>query len=79
MTDARKNPLQGEDAWERIGRYKKIKVAKGKKVLEFSPGPENKETVLSHCLGRTGNLRAPVIDMDGVLYVGYNEEIYGNS
>ncbi len=61
-----------------ICRFQKVTVGKGKKTLEFFPSSDNKEEILKHCLGRTGNLRAPAVDMDGVLYVGYNEEMYGN-
>ncbi len=68
--------MQGDNAWKKISGFKAIKVAKGKKILEFSPAPGNREEILKHCLGRTGNLRAPAVDMAGVLYVGYNDEMY---
>ncbi|UCE58999.1 MAG: hypothetical protein JSU63_16340 [Phycisphaerales bacterium] len=37
--------------------------------------PDN-ETLLSHMLGTTGNLRAPTIRSGKTLLVGFNEEVY---
>jgi len=36
------------------------------------------ETLLSHMLGPTGNLRAPVIRKGKTLLVGFNEEAYAD-
>ena len=38
--------------------------------------PPDKDTLLSHLLGPTGNLRAPAIRKGKTLYVGFNEEAY---
>lgn len=61
--------------------YDTIVVGKGKKMLSFDAdtgtGEDNeKEEIIKTALGRTGNLRAPAIDVGGTLYVGYNETLY---
>lgn len=61
--------------------YDKIAVGKGKKVLSFGMSSEadktvDKEDIMKTALGRTGNLRAPALDVGGTLYVGYNETLY---
>jgi arsenate reductase-like glutaredoxin family protein len=55
-----------------------IHIAKGKKVVTFdmkNDAPDD-ETLVSHLLGPTGNLRAPTIVQGKVVYVGFNEEAY---
>ena len=36
----------------------------------------DEETLLTHLLGPTGNLRAPTIRKGGTLLVGFNEDAY---
>ena len=56
----------------------KIVIGKGKKVTTFDmkKNPPDEETLLSHLLGPTGNLRAPTIRKGKVLVVGFSEEAY---
>ncbi len=55
-----------------------LHVGRGKKTLVFSPDTASKEEILKVSLGRTGNLRAPALRIGSVLYVGYNDTIYGD-
>jgi len=55
-----------------------VHIAKGKKLVTFDmkkDAPDD-ETLVSQMLGPTGNLRAPTIVHDKVVYVGFNEEAY---
>lgn len=53
-------------------------VARGKKVvtLDLKKNPPDDETLASHLLGPTGNLRAPTLRRGKTLVVGFNEEAY---
>lgn len=53
-------------------------VAKGKKVVTFDMKKDapNDDTLLSHLLGPTGNLRAPTLRMGKTLLVGFSDEAY---
>lgn len=74
--DARKQPLTEEDAWKLLRGAKEIIVGRGKKFLSFKPSEQNKKEILGHCLGRTGNLRAPALKLGNRYIVGFNEEMY---
>ena len=54
----------------------KIYVAKGRKVLEFSPTADDKAVILQEVMGRSGNLRAPTLRVADELFVGFNEALY---
>ncbi len=53
-------------------------VAKGKRIVRFDmkKAPPDDETLASHLLGPTGNLRAPAMRVGKTLLVGFNEEVY---
>ncbi len=75
--DARKSVLQDEAAWKLFAQAKLVRVAKGKKVLEYvRPGESVRDELLAAALGRTGNLRAPTLRQGTTCYVGYNEALY---
>ena len=77
MVDA-KAKLGPNDALALAGAATKVVIAKGSKIVAFSmkkDEPDN-ETLLSHMLGPTGNLRAPTIRKGKTLLVGFNEEVY---
>jgi hypothetical protein len=71
----------------RIGRGEALKLldgatrlvaARGKKVLVFdltTDRPDD-ETLLTHLLGPSGNLRAPTARVGPTLIVGFNEDAY---
>lgn len=54
---------------------KKIYVAKGKTLDEFTGGSAKKE-IVEKLLGATGNLRAPTLRVGTKLLVGFNEDTY---
>ncbi len=76
MTDAGKEGIDLESAWERIKQYDIVHIGKGKKVLTFSPDETNREEILKSAIGRSGNLRAPTVEIDKILMIGYNDEMY---
>lgn len=74
--DARKEKIADADAWKVLKSAKEIIVGRGKKFQVFTPSGENKEEILSQCLGRTGNLRAPTLKIGNRYIVGFNEDMY---
>ena len=74
--DAKKDVLPGEKAWEVLRGADIVYVASGKKTIEYVPSQANRDELLKKATGRTGNLRAPTIKRNNVLYVGYNQEMY---
>ena len=74
--DARKVKIENEKAWELLKEASEIVVGRGKKYLSFKPTAENKSDILSNCLGRTGNLRAPALKIGKRFIIGFNEDMY---
>jgi len=74
--NARKERLDERAAWALATQADEVRVAKGKKVLRFESSPENKAGILAAVMGPTGNLRAPALLAGGILWVGYNAELY---
>ncbi|MFH2123007.1 MAG: hypothetical protein ABIJ50_05960 [Pseudomonadota bacterium] len=68
--------MQSDAAWERLKRAEKVLVGKGKKVQAYVPGPAVKDLLMHDVLGRSGNLRAPALQVGSTYYVGYNETMY---
>lgn len=61
-----------------IAGAKNIHVAKGKKMVEFSPLTENRDTILKQIIGPSGNLRAPTFRIGNDYIVGFNEQMYSD-
>lgn len=76
IADARKEPLAAEAAWELLSAATEIQVAKGKKVLVFDPRKDDREAILAHALGPTGNLRAPALRIGDRYFIGFSESLY---
>jgi len=76
--DAKKLKLANEQAWNLLKKGREIVVGRGKKFLVFTPSESNKDEILSQCLGRTGNLRAPALKIGNRFIIGFNEDIYLN-
>ena len=74
--DARKETITEKSAFELINSFNKIIVGKGKKIVEFKPSSDNKNEIMKASLGRTGNLRAPTVQIGTALYIGFNDNIY---
>jgi len=75
-SDARKEKIGKDQAWELISGVKTIYIGKGKKVLSLEPDKANREEILKASLGRTGNLRAPALKTKSAIFVGFNDNIY---
>ncbi len=78
VKDAKKEKIDAEKAWDMIRTCETVWIGKGKKVLEFSPGGENREDILKAAMGRSGNLRAPSVKAGKQMLIGYNEALYQN-
>lgn len=78
VVDANKETQGRDDALRLARAAQRVVVAKGKKLVSFDmkkDAPDD-QTLLSHILGPTGNLRAPTIRKGKNLYVGFSEEAY---
>lgn len=76
VSDARKEKIDTEAAWEMICQAGTVHIGKGKKILTFEPAPENREEILKAAMGRSGNLRAPAVKTGEALFIGFNEDLY---
>jgi hypothetical protein len=77
-TDATKE-RKGRDAAVALARSaERVVVARGKKVVEFDmkKAPPDDDTLASHLLGPTGNLKAPTLRIGNTLLVGFGEDAY---
>ena len=74
--EARKQKIEGDDAWDLLSGAETLVVGRGKKVVVYDPQKNDKEEILKICLGRTGNLRAPTLKMGKLVVVGFNEAMY---
>ena len=74
--DARRQQIANENAWMLLKNAKEIVAGRGKKFFSFKPSEVGKEEILSNCLGRTGNLRAPTLKIGNRYVVGFNEDMY---
>lgn len=62
---------------ELLGRVDTVLLARGKKLLEFSPATDRDE-ILEKAIGRSGNLRAPTLRSGKTLVVGFHPEAYAS-
>src|SRR5262245_46974348 len=78
QTDAGKERHGRDEALALARSADKVIVAKGKKAVTFDmkKDPPDDETLLSHLLGPTGNLRAPTLRKGKTLLVGFSAEAY---
>lgn len=74
--EARKLKIDQDAAWQVIERVDAVIIGKGKKFIRYTPDESNKAEILKAALGRSGNLRAPTLESDKTLIVGYNEALY---
>lgn len=74
--DAKKEKIDTDMAWQMITQYDRVKIGKGKKVLDYAPDERVKEEILKAAMGRSGNLRAPSIATGKTLLIGYNDQMY---
>ncbi len=76
MSDARKEKINQDQAWEIFSTCRIIHIARGKSVLSFQPDSNTKEDILKAAIGRSGTLRAPAVREEDVMWIGFNEDIY---
>ncbi len=68
--------LGRSDARELAAAASRIVVAKGRRVQQFEPRGAPDDTVLDAMVGATGNLRAPLLRVGGILLVGFDADSY---
>ncbi len=68
--------LQAGDARALLKKARRLVVAKGKKVSDFSLGSRIPTEAVEAMLGPTGNLRAPTAVVGSTVLVGFNEDAY---
>ena len=78
QVDARKARMGGDEALTLARAASRVVAARGKNVVSFDmkKSPPDDETLLSHLLGPTGNLRAPTIRKGKTLLVGFHDDVY---
>ncbi len=74
-TKVKKGPAE---ALELLKDVETLIAVKGKKIYRFNLKSErpDDETLLSHLIGPTGNLRAPTARIGSILLVGFDEATY---
>ena len=76
ITNASKEKIDANQAWETIKSASSIHVAKGKKTISWNPKSDDREEILKTVMGPSGNLRAPTWKIGSDILVGFNEEQY---
>jgi hypothetical protein len=78
QTDAGKERRGRDEALALARTVDRVVAARGKKVVTFDmkKDPPDDETLLTHLLGPTGNLRAPTFRRGKTLVVGFSEAAY---
>ncbi len=78
VTDATKERRGREEALTLARAAARVVVGKGKKVVVFDmkKDPPDDDTLATHVLGPTGNLKAPTLRVGDTLLVGFGEEAY---
>lgn len=76
--NAIKERIDGEAALKLLAGIDKIVAMKGKKIerIDLKKNRPDDDTILSHIIGPTGNLRAPTARVGKTLLVGFSEEAY---
>ena len=77
-TDARKEAMDAAAVWDLMGSAKQIIVAKGRRIENFVPTEDTRESILKVVMGRSGSLRAPTVQSGDVFLVGFNEALYSS-
>jgi arsenate reductase-like glutaredoxin family protein len=74
VRSATKEPVEGDAALELLDGVTRLRVAKGKKVVDVDLGEDRPtdEELLALLLGRSGKLRAPTIRTGDTLLVGFH-------
>ena len=75
---AKKTPIGPAEALKLLAGIDKVVASRGKAVvvLDLKADRPDDATILSHIIGRTGNLRAPAARVGRTLLVGFNPDAY---
>ena len=76
ITNASKEKIDANQAWDMIKSASSILVAKGKKTISWNPKSDDREEILKTVMGPSGNLRAPTWKIGSDILVGFSEEQY---
>ena len=76
ITNASKEKIDVNQAWEMIKSASSIHVSKGKKTISWNPKSDDREEILKTVMGPSGNLRAPTWKIGSEILVGFSEEQY---
>ena len=78
ILDAKKVKMGPADALALARKVDTVVAARGKKVVTISVKDDrpDDETLLTHLIGPSGNLRAPAAVVGRTLVVGFNEDVY---
>ena len=76
ITNASKEKIDANQAWEMIKSASSIHVAKGKKTISWNPKSDDQDEILKTVMGPSGNLRAPTWKIGSEILVGFSEEQY---
>ena len=76
ITNASKEKIDANQAWDMIKGASSIHVAKGKKTISRNPKSDDREEILKTVMGPSGNLRAPTWKIGSDILVGFSEEQY---
>ena len=75
VVDARKEKINADAAWAILKTATTISIAKGKKILNFTP-VDGREVILKQAMGPSGNLRAPTYKVGDDYVIGFNADMY---
>lgn len=67
------------DAARLVKAARRVIVAKGKRMLRFTPGGRAPAEIVDAVLGPTGNLRAPALVVGDTLLVGWSAEAFSDA
>ena len=73
---ANKVKFDRSEALSLLADVKTVRVAKGKKHLQFDLGGHDEEALSKAILGPSGTLRAPAMRVGETFIVGYHAEVY---
>ena len=76
ITNASKEKIDANQAWEMIKSASSSHVAKGKKAISWNPKSDDRDEILKTVMGPSGNLRAPTWKIGSEILVGFSEEQY---
>ena len=76
ITNASKEKIDANQAWEMFKSASSIHVAKGKKTISWNTKSDDREEILKTVMGPSGNLRAPTWKIGSDILVGFSEEQY---